>query len=159
MLFRSQIMAEYWNNPLETAEILRTHGSGAPWLHTGDLGYADEDGYLFVVDRKKDLVKTSGFQVWPREIEEVLSAHPDVHEVGVAGVPDPTRGEVIYAWVVAQPGRTIAEDALKAYCRERLAPYKVPVRVLFRDSLPKTMVGKILRRALVADLGLPPQPR
>lgn len=151
-----QIMAEYWNNPLETAETLRLHGPGAPWLHTGDLVYADEDGYLFVVDRKKDLVKTSGFQVWPREIEEVLSAHPAVLEVGVAGVPEPARGEVVYAWVVAKPGEMATEETLRAYCRERLAPYKVPARVIFRESLPKTMVGKILRRALVADAATTP---
>ena len=151
-----QIMAEYWNNPLETAETLRLHGPGAPWLHTGDLVYADEDGYLFVVDRKKDLVKTSGFQVWPREIEEVLSAHPAVLEVGVAGVPEPARGEVVYAWVVTKPGEMATEEMLRAYCRERLAPYKVPARVIFRESLPKTMVGKILRRALVADAATTP---
>jgi long-chain acyl-CoA synthetase len=95
-----QLMLEYWNNPLETAETLRTYDSGGPWLHTGDLAYMDGDGYIFIVDRKKDMMKTSGFQVWPREIEEVIAAHPAVHEVGVAGIPDPVKGEVAKAWVV-----------------------------------------------------------
>jgi long-chain acyl-CoA synthetase len=152
MILRApQHMAEYWNNPLETAETLRTHGPGGPWVHTGDLAYMDADGYIFIVDRKKDLVKTSGFQVWPREIEEIIAAHPAVMEVGVAGVPDPVKGEVAKAWVVLKPGRTATEDELRAYCRERLAPYKVPARVEFRTDLPKTMVGKVLRRALVAE--------
>jgi long-chain acyl-CoA synthetase len=151
MIMRApQFMAEYWNNPLETAEALRDH-DGEIWLHTGDLAYMDEDGYLFIVDRKKDLIKTSGFQVWPREIEEVISALPAVLEVGVAGVPDPVKGEVAQAWVVLKPGAAATEDEVRAYCRERLAPYKVPGRVEFRTELPKTMVGKILRRALAAD--------
>jgi long-chain acyl-CoA synthetase len=150
ILLAPQCMAEYWNNPLETAEALREH-DGERWLHTGDLAYMDEDGYLFIVDRKKDLIKTSGFQVWPREIEEVISAHPAVLEVGVAGVPDPVKGEVAKAWLVLKPGHTTTEDEVRTYCRERLAPYKVPGRVEFRSELPKTMVGKILRRALAAE--------
>jgi long-chain acyl-CoA synthetase len=149
MIMRApQYMAEYWNNPLETAETLRLHSTGERWLHTGDLAYMDEDGYVFLVDRKKDLIKTSGFQVWPREIEEVISAHPAVMEVGVAGVPDDTKGEVAKAYVVLKEGQSSTEDAIRAYCRERLAPYKVPASVEFRNFLPKTMVGKILRRAL-----------
>ncbi len=146
-----QRMLEYWNNPLETSEVLRPHGDGELWLHTGDLAYMDEDGYVFIVDRKKDLVKTSGFQVWPREIEEVLSGHPAVLEVGVAGVPDAVKGEVAKAWVVLKPGQRAAAEELRDYCRERLAPYKVPAAVEFRDALPKTMVGKVLRRALAAE--------
>jgi len=152
MIMRApQYMAEYWNNPLETDETLRVHADGQRWLHTGDLAYMDEDGYVFLVDRKKDLIKTSGFQVWPREIEEVLSAHPAVMEVGVAGIPDPAKGEVAKAWVVLKAGAHATEDALRAYCKERLAPYKVPAAVEFRKDLPKTMVGKILRRALAAE--------
>ena len=151
MILRApQFMSEYWNNPLETAETLRQH-DGETWVHTGDLGYMDDDGFVFIVDRKKDLIKTSGFQVWPREIEEVISAHPAVLEVGVAGVPDPVKGEVAKAWVVLKPGEKATEDEVRAYCRQRLAPYKVPGRVEFRTDLPKTMVGKILRRALAAD--------
>jgi long-chain acyl-CoA synthetase len=152
MLLRApQHMLEYWNNPLETADTLRTHGPGGPWIHTGDLARLDGDGYLFIVDRKKDLVKTSGFQVWPREIEEVISAHPAVMEVGVAGIPDALKGEVAKAWVVLRQGHRATEDELRAYCRERLAPYKVPARVEFRTELPKTMVGKVLRRVLASE--------
>ncbi len=152
MILRApQHMAEYWNNPRETAETLRRHGDGGPWLHTGDLAYMDEDGYIFIVDRKKDMMKTSGFQVWPREIEEVISAHPAVMEVGVAGVPDTVKGEVTKAWVVLKAGQTATEDELRAFCRERLAPYKVPASVEFRTELPKTMVGKVLRRVLAAE--------
>lgn len=153
MLMRApQLMAEYWNNPDETARTLRPAADGGgPWLHTGDLAYMDEDGYIFLVDRKKDLIKTSGFQVWPREIEEVIATHPAVREVSVAGVPHPVKGEVAKAWVVLKDGQQVDEDSLRAYCRERLAPYKVPAHVEFRTDLPKTMVGKVLRRALVAD--------
>jgi long-chain acyl-CoA synthetase len=147
-----QLMLEYWNNPAETAEALRTYGDGSSrWLHTGDLAYMDADGYIFLVDRKKDMMKTSGFQVWPREIEEVIAAHPAVLEVGVAGVPDAAKGEVAKAWVVLKADRTATEEELRAYCRERLAPYKVPARVEFRKELPKTMVGKVLRRVLAAE--------
>ena len=143
-----QYMAEYWNNPVETSEVLERTADGSVWLHTGDLAYLDEDGYVFLVDRKKDLIKTSGFQVWPREIEEVISAHPAVLEVGVAGVPHPVKGEVAHAWVVLRPSQAASEDDIREYCRARLAPYKVPARVLFRTELPKTTVGKVLRRAL-----------
>jgi long-chain acyl-CoA synthetase len=146
-----QLMEGYWNNAGETAEVLRRHDSGPPWLHTGDLASMDEDGFIFIVDRKKDLVKTSGYQVWPREIEEVISTHAAVLEVGVAGVPDPVKGEVVKAWVVLKPGQGLSEAELRAYCHERLAPYKVPASVEFRKELPKTMVGKVLRRALAAE--------
>jgi long-chain acyl-CoA synthetase len=144
-----QLMAGYWRNPEETALALQVHGPGGPWLHTGDLGYLDEEGYLFLVDRKKDLIKSSGYQVWPREVEEVLASHPAVAEVGVAGVPDPVKGEYVHAWVVLRPGMTATEDELRAFCRQNLAPYKVPRCVEFRPDLPKTMTGKVLRRALV----------
>jgi len=152
MLLRApQHMVEYWNDPGETADTLRTHGPGGPWVHTGDLARMDADGFIFIVDRKKDMLKTSGFQVWPREIEEVLTTHPAVMEAGVAGVPDQAKGEVAHAWVVLKAGQTATAEELRLYCRERLAPYKVPARVEFRSELPKTMVGKILRRALVAE--------
>ncbi len=111
----------------------------------------DDEGYIFLVDRKKDMLKTSGFQVWPREIEEVLATHPAVMEASVAGVPDSFKGEVPKAWVILKAGQTVAEDELRAYCRERLAPYKVPAQVEFRKELPKTMVGKVLRRVLVEE--------
>jgi long-chain acyl-CoA synthetase len=146
-----QLMDGFWNRPDETADALRDHPepSGTRrWLHTGDLGYLDEEGYLFVVDRKKDLIKTSGYQVWPREVEETLSSHPSVAEVGVAGVPDQLKGEAIKAWIVLREGQTVTAAELRSYCRERMAPFKVPSDIEFRTDLPKTMVGKILRRAL-----------
>jgi long-chain acyl-CoA synthetase len=146
-----QRMAEYWQNDAETREALRTHGEGAVWVHTGDLAYMDQEGYIFLVDRKKDMLKTSGFQVWPREIEEILSMHPAVMEVSVAGIPDAAKGEVPKAWVVLKAGQSATEAELRAYCREKLAPYKVPAKVEFRKELPKTMVGKVLRRLLVAE--------
>jgi len=156
MIMRApQYMAEYWNNPLETAEVLRLHGEGGPWIHTGDLAYMDADGYVFLVDRKKDLIKTSGFQVWPREIEEVIAGHPAVMEVGVAGVPDAVKGEAAHAWVVLKQGQQVSEADLRSYCKERLAPYKVPARVMFKTELPKTTIGKVLRRMLVAEAGGP----
>ena len=146
-----QHMTEYWNNPAESAAALRHHGEGGPWVYTGDLAYMDDEGYVFIVDRKKDMVKVSGFQVWPREIEEVIATHPAVMEVGVAGIPDSVKGEVTKAWVVLKSGATATEDEIRGYCRERLAPYKVPAKVEFRKELPKTMVGKVLRRALTAE--------
>lgn len=147
-----QLMSGYWNRAEETAAIVREHRDESQtrrWLHTGDLGYLDEDGYLFIVDRKKDLIKPSGgYQVWPREVEEVLATHPAVAEVGVAGVIDESRGEVVKAWIVLRIGQGASEPDLRAYCKERLAPYKVPAKIEFRSELPKTMVGKVLRRAL-----------
>jgi long-chain acyl-CoA synthetase len=146
LLRAPQLMSGYWKNPAETSLSIRDG-----WLYTGDLGYLDEDGYLFLVDRKKDMIKTSGFQVWPREIEEVLASHPAVAEVGVAGLPDERRGEVITAWIVPRPGQTVDAEELRLFCKEKLAPYKVPVRIETRTELPKTMVGKVLRRVLVAE--------
>jgi long-chain acyl-CoA synthetase len=146
-----QFMSEYWNNPEETAATIRVHGDGGPWVHTGDLGYMDDDGYVFIVDRKKDMIKTSGFQVWPREIEEVIATHPAVQEVAVAGVPHPVKGEIAKAWIILKHAHQATEDEIRAYARDRLAPYKVPGSVEFRTELPKTMVGKVLRRALVAE--------
>lgn len=151
-----QLMTGYFDNQEETARALRIHADaplgspvGGPWLHTGDLGYLDRDSYLFIVDRKKDLIKTSGYQVWPREVEEVLASHPGVQEVGVAGVPDALKGEVVKAWIVKRAGASPTIDELRAYCRQHLAPYKTPAHVEFRESLPKTMAGKVLRRTLV----------
>jgi long-chain acyl-CoA synthetase len=151
LLRAPQQMLEYWENPGETSETLRTHGAGGTWVHTGDLAYMDEEGYIFLVDRKKDMLKTSGFQVWPREIEEVLATHPAIQEASVAGVPDAFKGEVPKAWVILKAGSTASEEELRGYCRERLAPYKVPASIEFRTDLPKTMVGKVLRRVLVEE--------
>ena len=151
LIHAPQLMEGYWQRPDETADMIRPDPvSGALWLYTGDLGYLDEEGYLFIVDRKKDLIKPSGFQVWPREVEEVIASHPAVAEVGVAGVPDDRQGEAVKAWVVLREGQQASADEIRAYCRERLAAYKVPRQIEFRDSLPKTMVGKVLRRELVS---------
>jgi long-chain acyl-CoA synthetase len=149
MLSAPQLMKEYWNNADETARTLTTAADGRVWLHTGDIGYMDEQGYVFLTDRKKDLIKPGGYQVWPREVEEVLASHPAVAEVGVAGVPDAVKGESVKAWVVLRAGQSVSADDLQRLCKDRLAPYKVPGAIEFRNELPKTMVGKILRRELV----------
>jgi long-chain acyl-CoA synthetase len=143
-----QLMLGYWNRPDETREMLRVDENGVPSLYTGDLGYMDSDGYIFIVDRKKDLIKTSGYQVWPREIEEVLVSHPAVCEVGVVGLPDSMRGEVVKAFVVLRPGSRATAAELKSFCRDRLAPYKVPAKYEFVPELPKTQIGKVLHRVL-----------
>jgi long-chain acyl-CoA synthetase len=130
--------------PTETANSLREG-----WLFTGDIARMDEDGYFYIVDRKKELIKPGGYQVWPREVEEVITEHPKVLECGVAGIPDASRGETVKAWVVMKPGQTMTPDDVRAWCKERLAPFKVPTAVEFRPELPKTTVGKILRRELV----------
>jgi long-chain acyl-CoA synthetase len=143
-----QLMRGYWNRPDETREMLRTDENGERTLYTGDLGYMDNDGYIFIVDRKKDLIKTSGYQVWPREIEEVLVTHPAVCEVGVVGLPDKMRGEVVKAFVVLRPGSTATAAELKTFCRDKLAPYKVPAKYEFVTELPKTQIGKVLYRVL-----------
>jgi len=138
------VMKGYLNMPTETANALRDG-----WLYTGDIAYMDEDGYFFIVDRKKELIKPSGYQVWPREVEEVIAENPKVLEVGVAGIPDAYRGETVKAWVVLKPGETLTVDEVKAWCKEHMAAFKVPTHVEFRDELPKTTVGKVLRRELV----------
>ena len=138
------VMKGYLNMPTETANALR-----GGWLYTGDIAYMDEDGYFFIVDRKKELIKPSGYQVWPREVEEVICENPKVLEVGVAGIPDAYRGETVKAWVVLKPGETMTADEVKAWCKEHMASFKVPTQVEFRDELPKTTVGKVLRRELV----------
>jgi long-chain acyl-CoA synthetase len=143
-----QLMQGYWQKPDETSAMVRADDLGERVLYTGDLGYLDEDGYLFIVDRKKDLIKTCGFQVWPREIEEVISSHPAVAEVGVAGLPDAMRGETVKAWIVLRPGEKLSGAEMKAFCRDRLAPYKVPAKYEFVTELPKTQIGKVLRRVL-----------
>ncbi len=144
-----QVMKGYHNMPTETANALRKLKDGKTWLFTGDIARMDEDGYFYIVDRKKELIKPGGYQVWPREVEEAIAAHPKVLEVGVAGIPDPYRGETVKAWIVLKPGEEATADEIKAFCKERLAAYKVPTHYEFRTELPKTTVGKILRRELV----------
>jgi long-chain acyl-CoA synthetase len=141
-----QVMQGYHQRPEETQAAL----SGG-WLHTGDIARMDAEGYFFIVDRKKELIKVSGFQVWPREIEEVITGHPGVLEASVAGIPDPIRGEAPKAWVVLRPGASASADEIRAWCEEALVYYKVPVEVEFREMLPRTTVGKVLRRELVRE--------
>jgi long-chain acyl-CoA synthetase len=138
-----QVMKGYWRMPTETANVLRDG-----WLHTGDIGYMDERGFFYVVDRKKDMIISGGAKVFPREVEEVLYQHPGVREVAVVGVPDPYWGEAVKAYIVPREGAHLEEAEIIQFCKERLAAYKVPKSVEFRDELPKTLVGKILRRAL-----------
>jgi long-chain acyl-CoA synthetase len=144
-----QVMKGYHNMPTETANTLHMMQDGKVWLFTGDIARMDEDGYFYIVDRKKELIKPGGYQVWPREVEEAIAAHPKVLEVGVAGIPDPYRGETVKAWIVLKPGETATAEEIKSFCKERLAAYKVPTHYEFRNELPKTTVGKILRRELV----------
>ena len=150
-----QLMKGYWNQPEETAATLRDG-----WLHTGDIATMDEDGYLYIVERKKDLIIASGFNVYPREVEEVLYVHPAVLEAAAIGVPDPYRGETVKAFVVLKPGATATDQEIIAFCRERLAAFRVPRVVEFRTELPKSQIGKILRRGLRdeerAKLSAPP---
>ncbi len=141
-----QLMLGYYNRDDDTAVMLKDG-----WLYTGDLGYMDEDGYIFIVDRKKDVIKPSGFQVWPREVEEAIASNPKVKEVGVAGVPDERTSEAVKAWIVLEQGQTATADEIKTWCREHLAAYKVPKYVEFRTALPKSAVGKVLRRELVKE--------
>jgi long-chain acyl-CoA synthetase len=141
-----QVMKGYWNRKDET-ELALSDG----WLHTGDLGHMDDDGFFYIDDRKKDMIDASGLKVYPREVEEVLYRHPKVQEAIVIGVPDPYRGETVKAFVVLKPGERADEDEIASYCSEHLARYKVPKQVEFRSELPRSAVGKPLRRVLVAE--------
>ncbi|HBZ55287.1 MAG TPA: long-chain fatty acid--CoA ligase, partial [Syntrophobacteraceae bacterium] len=141
-----QVMKGYWNMPDETAHVLRDG-----WLYTGDIAKMDEDGYFYIVDRKKDMVIAGGFNIYPREIEEVLYQHPKVMDAVIIGIPDPYRGETVKAFVVPKPGVELTEKEVLDFCRTKLAAYKMPKIVELRDSLPKTLVGKVLRRELRAQ--------
>lgn len=138
-----QVMKGYWNMPEETEKTLRNG-----WLYTGDIAYMDEEGYLYIVDRKKDLIIASGFNVYPRDVEEIIYQHPAIQEAVVVGVPDPYRGETVKAVIVLREGKELTEDEFIAYCRDNMSAYKVPRIVEFRKELPKTSVGKILRRTI-----------
>jgi len=140
-----QVMKGYWNRPEATAEALKDG-----WFATGDIARMDEDGYFYIVDRKKDMVIVSGFNVYPNEVEEVIAQHPGVLEVGVIGVPDEETGEAVRAYVVKRDPALTAE-ALREHCRKSLTNYKVPKQIVFRDELPKTPVGKVLRKDLRAE--------
>lgn len=137
------VMRGYWNNPEETAHQL-TDG----WLHTGDVGQMDEDGYIYIVDRKKDMIIAGGFNIYPREVDEVLYQHPKVAEAATIGIPDAYRGETVKAFVVLKPGEKETDEGIIEFCKQKLAPYKVPKLVEFRTAIPKSAVGKILRKIL-----------
>lgn len=141
-----QVMKGYWQMPEETADTLKDG-----WLHTGDITRMDGEGYLYIVDRKKDMINVSGFKVYPREVEEVLYQHPEVVEAVAVGVPDEYRGETVKAFVVRKSGSTVTGEELISNCKEHLAVYKVPKLLEFRDELPKSAVGKLLRRVLAAE--------
>jgi long-chain acyl-CoA synthetase len=139
-----QIMAGYHNRPEENNLVLREG-----WLFTGDVAQMDADGYFYLVDRKKEVIKAGGYQVWPREVEEVIAKHPAVLEVGVAGVLRPGRGETVKAWVVLRPAFPCTEEEIQWWCEQSLARFKVPVEVEFLARLPRSGVGKLLRRELI----------
>jgi|RhiMethySRZTD1v2_1073278.scaffolds.fasta_scaffold08263_13 long-chain acyl-CoA synthetase len=141
-----QVMLGYWNRPDETAQTIKDG-----WLHTGDVAKVDDEGYIQIVDRAKDMIAASGLKVLPREVEEVLFLHPKVQEAVVAGIPDPYRGETVKAYVVLKQGESATQDEIRDFCRLHLAPFKVPTQVEFRTDLPKSMIGKVLRRVLVEE--------
>jgi long-chain acyl-CoA synthetase len=145
-----QIMKGYYKMPTETTNTLREL-EGKLWVYSGDIARMDEDGYFYIVDRKKDMVIVGGFNVYPTQIEKVLRMHDNVLEAAVAGIPHPTKEglEALKAWIVVKPGTTVSEDELKALCKKHLAPHEVPTRYAFIPELPKTAVGKTLRRELV----------
>jgi long-chain acyl-CoA synthetase len=141
-----QVMKGYWNRPEET---LKTLIDG--WLYTGDIARMDDDGYFYIVDRKKDMIISGGFNVYPRDIDEVFFEHPKVQEACAIGIPHPTRGEQIKVFVVLKEGETATQEELIGYCKTKLAAYKLPTQIEFRKELPKTNVGKILRKTLRAE--------
>jgi long-chain acyl-CoA synthetase len=141
-----QVMQGYWNRPEETKQVLRNG-----WLYTGDLARMDEDGFFFIVDRKKEMIIAGGYNIYPREIEEVLYEHPKVKEAVAYGVPHPYRGETVKVAIVLKEGETATPEEIIEFCRERLARFKVPKIVEFRESLPKSLIGKVLRRVLVEE--------
>jgi long-chain acyl-CoA synthetase len=136
-------MKGYWHNPDETAQALRDG-----WLYTGDIARMDRDGYFYIVERKKDMIISEGFNVYPNEIDEVVLTHPGVADAAAVGVPDSLRGEKVVLFVVLKEGEQLSQDELLVFCREHLAKYKVPKRIVIRNELPKTAVGKVLRRTL-----------
>jgi long-chain acyl-CoA synthetase len=138
-----QVMRGYWQKPEETALVIDKDG----WLRTGDIAQMDERGFLYLLDRKKDMIIVSGFNVYPNEVEEIIASHPGVREVAVIGVPSEKTGEMVKAFVVKKDPKLTAEDLIN-YCRGQLTAYKVPKQIEFRDHLPKSNVGKVLRRAL-----------
>jgi len=138
-----QLTQGYYKKPQETNEAIREG-----WFYTGDIGYMDDEGYLFIVDRKKDMIIAGGYNIYPRDIDEVLFEHPRIQEACAVGVPDPYRGETVKAFIVKKPGENLSEEEVISFCKEKLAAYKVPKLVEFMDDLPKSNIGKVLRRKL-----------
>jgi long-chain acyl-CoA synthetase len=144
-----QVMKGYWNLPTETANALRAGPDGQPgWFYSGDIGYMDDDGYFHMADRKKDMIIAGGFNIYPADVEAVLFEHPKVKEAAVVGVPDEYRGETVKAYVVLKEGETTTAEEIITFCKEQMAAYRVPKTIEFRDDLPKSMIGKVLRREL-----------
>ena len=152
-------MRGYWNQPQETAETLRTDEAGQTWLHTGDIARMDEDGFVSIVQRKKDLILVDAFNVYPSEIEGVLYAHPAVRLAAAIGVPDAYHGEAVRAYIALRPGASTTPEDMIAHCRTQLAPYKVPSQVEIRDALPMSAVGKVLYRVLREEVAQVEQAR
>ncbi len=146
-----QVMKGYWNRDEETAAMIREDAGGTRWLHTGDVAKVDEEGFFFIVDRKKDMILVSGFNVYPTDIEQVLYRHPKIEKVCVVGVPDKTTGEAVKAFVVLRHGEQATTDEIIGWSRENLTGYRVPKQIEFRDALPETLVGKVLRRVLLEE--------
>ena len=144
------IMLGYWNRPTETADAIREG-----WFHSGDIGYMDADGYIYIVDRVKDMINSAGFKIWPREVEEVLFQHPAIRECAVVGLSDPLKGEIPAAFLVLAEGASLSVEEFDAYCRQHIASYKVPRHVEFVEALPKNATGKILKRLLRAQRAPP----
>jgi long-chain acyl-CoA synthetase len=144
-----QVMKGYWNLPTETENALRVGPDGqAGWFYSGDIGYMDEEGYFHISDRKKDIIIAGGYNIYPADVEAVLFEHPAVKEAAVIGIPDEHRGETVKAFVVVKEGETATAEEIIAFCRERMAAYRVPRIIEFRDDLPKSIIGKVLRREL-----------
>jgi long-chain acyl-CoA synthetase len=144
-----QVMKGYWNLPTETENALRTGPDGQPgWFYSGDIGYMDEEGYFHLSDRKKDIIIAGGYNIYPADVEAVLFEHPAIKEAAVIGVPDEYRGESVKAFVVLKEGVSATEGEIIEFCREQMAAYRVPRAVEFRDDLPKSIIGKVLRREL-----------
>ncbi|KGK91169.1 AMP-dependent synthetase [Desulfosporosinus sp. HMP52] len=142
----NQVMLGYWQRPEETTDVLKDG-----WLYTGDIAYKDEDGFFYIVDRKKDMIITGGYNVYPRDVEEVLYTHPAVREAVCAGISNPYWGEMVKAYIVIKEGLSVTEEEILKYCKSKLAVFKIPKAIEFRESLPKTAVGKVLRRFLVEE--------
>ena len=145
-LYRYSEIEDIYGNPEKTKETLKDG-----WLYTGDIAKMDADGFLYILDRKKDMIIAGGYNIYPREIDEVLYEHPKVADAVSVGVPDEYRGETVKAFVVAKPGETVTGEEIIEFCRKKLAAYKAPKVVEFRDELPKSAVGKILRKVLRAE--------